>query len=573
MKLIFRYIGRHKRIFFLSAFFLTGEAAADLLQPTFMAKIVDNGVADADTGMIISYGLTMLAIALAGALCAVMRNIFAGMTSQAVGHELRCDMYDSVMALSTENIDALRPSSVITRMTNDVTQVQDFVTSSMRMMVKAPIVCIGATLLIILQSPRQTPVIAGVLAVGALLIFLNIRIGYPRFGILQKTQDALNKVSREFLSSVRVVKAFNAEPGETEKFNTACADTARAATKAHRTAAVFVPLINLTVNFGTVLILVMAQSGDASQIGRLIASVNYMTQVAFALGMISNTLNIAARAAASSARINEVLEEKPTQRAAASPVVLSKDGSLEFRDVSFAYSGSARSALSHISFYVSPGETVGIIGATGSGKSTLVSLVLRLYDANGGQVLIDGTDVTRADSSSLHAAVAAVTQKTLLFTGTIRDNIAWGCPDAPFEAVEKASRAACADTFICASPDGYDTVLGQGGVNLSGGQKQRLTIARALIMKPKILILDDCTSALDAKIEKAVLDNIREYAKDTTVLTVSQRVSSVMRADRVLCIEDGVVCGFAPHGQLLRDCPAYREIYRSQIGGADDGCE
>lgn len=571
MKLILKYIRRHLGIFMLSTFFLTMEALADLLQPTFMSMIVDRGIRNASVRQILFYGVCMLFIALAGAGCAVMRNGFASRVSQTVGKELRRDMYHNVQLLSMENIDRLRPASIITRITNDVAQIQEFVNGIMRIMVKAPIICVGAIILILVQTPGQAPVIAGILLVVSVLIFGNMRVGYPRFGKVQERLDRLNGVTREFLSSVRVVKAFNAEDGEMEKFDGVSWELARANTSALRTMAVFSPFISLTVNFGVVLLLWISKSAQSAEIGRLMASVNYMTQVLFAVGMISNTLNTAVRAAASSARISEVLCEKPAQRMPAQPLIPEICGDIRFEGVSFSYAGAGKEALHDINVHIHPGETVGIIGSTGSGKTTFVNLVPRFYDATKGKLLIDGCDVTQIDTKCLRTAVAVVPQKALLFSGTIKENLRWGREEADDEELCRAAEVACADEFIIKSAQGYDTLLGQGGVNLSGGQKQRLSLARALVRNPKILILDDCTSALDAQTESDVLKGLGGMGGKMTVLLVSQRISTVMRTDRILCLDRGRVQGYGTHDELMDSCTVYREIYDSQIGGGYHG--
>lgn len=571
MKLMLRYIRRHLRLFFTAIFFLTIETMADLLQPTFMSYIVDDGVKNMDIRRIMSYGAVMLGIALTGALGAVMRNIYASRTSQLIGRELRSDLFRKVQTLSLENIDHLQPASIITRITNDVTQIQDFINGCMRIMVKAPITCVGAIVLVIVQTPKQIPMLVVLLLITFSLVIANMRLGYPRFGVMQRRLDQLNNVSREFLSSIRVVKAFRAEAEETEKFETASLRLADANTSALRVMAVFAPLINLTVNFGIVVLLWVSQNQSSAEIGRLMASVNYMTQILFAMGMISNILNTAVRAIASSERISEVLEEKPAQQSPACPASPDWKGEVVFDDVSFAYAGTGKDALSHISFSARPGETIGIIGPTGSGKSTLVNLVPRFYDATAGSIRIDGADVTELDEKALRQAVAVVPQKALLFSGTIRENLSWGRKDASEEELLTAARIACADSFIRRTEQGYDTLLGQGGVNLSGGQKQRLSLARALARAPKILILDDCTSALDAETEAAVLSGLRSHLSEVTVLLISQRVSTVRRASRILCLEDGVTRGFGTHEELMASCPAYQAIYYSQIGGNTNG--
>ena len=564
MKLMLSYIRRHIGKFLTALLFLSMETAADLLQPTYMSFIVDNGVKAKDTGKILEYGAIMLAIAAMGALGAVMRNIYATKTSQQIGKEMRLDIYKKIQTLSFENIDRLQPSSIITRITNDVTQIQMFINGTMRIMLKAPVTCLGALILIIWRTPGLIPMIVVILIISGFLIAGNMRLGYPRFHRMQKRLDRLNQVSREFLSAIRVVKAFRAEEEEEEKFRQAAEGLAAAGVSAMRVMAVFGPLINLTVNAGIVALLWISTIQPPAEIGRLMASINYMTQVLFALGMVSHILNSAVRALASSRRVEEVLQEEPAQ--------INHHGELEIRgnivfdNVSFTYAGSAAPALENISFQAHAGEAIGIIGPTGSGKSTLVNLVPRFYDATSGRILIDGMDIRLIDMNILRKQIAVAPQKALLFTGTIADNLRWGDEEAAMEDIQRAAEIACAAEFIAETEYGYDTLLGQEGVNLSGGQKQRLSIARALLRKPKILILDDCTSALDATTEARVLQGLQREMTDMTVLLISQRISTVMKADRILCLEDGKVQGFGTHEELLAGCSAYQAIYNSQIG-------
>lgn len=571
MKLVLTYIKKHLGIFLLSIFFLAMEAMADLLQPTFMSMIVDQGIKNANINQIFLFGIIMLGIAMTGAVCAVIRNRFASRVSQTIGKELRRDMYHNVQELSMENIDRLRPASIITRITNDVAQIQEFINGIMRIMVKAPITCIGAIFLIMIQTPKQAPIIAVIILIVSFLVLGNMRIGYPRFGVVQRRLDRLNGVAREFLSSIRVVKAFHAEEEETEKFEKVSLELAYANTAALRTMAIFSPLINLTVNFGIVLLLWISGKEQSTEIGRLMASVNYMTQILFAVTMISNTLNTAVRAAASSERVKEVLEERSTQKMPKEPLTPNITGDICFEQVCFSYAGAKNESLHKINLQIYAGETVGIIGSTGSGKTTLVNLIPRFYDATEGKIWISGCDVTQIDIKWLRSAIAVVPQKALLFSGTIRENLRWGRADAKEEELKAAAQIACADEFIEQSRQGYDTLLGQGGVNLSGGQKQRLSLARALVRKPQILILDDCTSALDAQTEFMVLKGLREKTNQTTVLLVSQRISTVMRTDHILCMDNGSIMGYGTHEELMASCKTYQEIYHSQIGGGYHG--
>ena len=583
MRLMLCYIRKHLGMFLVAVVFLAIETFADLLQPTFMSYIVDRGVKGEDVGLIWRYGLIMLGITAMGAVGAVVRNTYASRTSQLIGKEIRLAIYEKVQTLSYENIDRLQPASIITRITNDVTQMQNFINGIMRIMLKSPVTCVGAVALIIFQMPRLLPLMLVILVCAGLLIYGNMKLGYPRFDRMQRKLDGLNHTSREFLSAIRVVKAFRAEEQEQEKFQEASLQLAEAGISSMRVMAVFGPLINLTVNGGIVGMLWLSGREMAGEIGQLMACVNYMTQVLFALGMVSNILNSAVRAVASSARVQEILDETPAQAEVSARKELSSraeapfsdDGkrrepggsvSIAFRQVSFAYAGTSRPAVQEADFTVREGETVGIIGPTGSGKTTLVNLVPRFYDATRGQVLVEGRDVTLTPTEQLRGYIAVVPQKALLFSGTILENLRWGDKEATPEEVRRAAEAACAEEFVSKLPEGYDTLLGQGGVNLSGGQKQRLSIARALLKKPRVLILDDCTSALDATTEARVLAGIRRESAGMTVLLVSQRIATVMKADHILCMEDGRVCGFGSHQDLMTDCEPYRAIYDSQIG-------
>ncbi len=567
MALIFSYIKKHIVSFILAIAFLVVEAVTDIFQPALMSDIVDEGVTRSDTAAITHYGIIMLIIAGIGAAAAVIRNICSTKHSQAVAKDLRNDIYKKTQTLSLENIDRLTTASIITRITNDVTQVQDFVTGFTRIIFKAPITTISAIVMIVTRTPWLVPTMLIVIAISVFLMFINIRIGYPKFAKMQQKIDKLNHVAGEYLSGVRVVKAFNASASEEKRFDSAADQLRMAGLSAMRTMAVFGPLINLTVNISIVVLLWLAHAEGGDHIGRVMASINYMTQILFSLSIISNIFNRAIRALASSERIKEVLDEQPAQKISENALKSGIKGRIVFENVSFAYPGSEKDALSNISFTCEPGETIGIIGPTGSGKSTLTYLIPRFYDASSGRIMIDDRDVTLYDTEHLRANVAAAPQKALLFTGTIIDNLHWGSPDADDDQIQKVLDISDSRSIIESCDGGLECLIGQGGVNLSGGQKQRLSLARALLKRPKILILDDCTSALDATTEARVLAALREFAAGITVLLISQRISTVRKADKILCIDNGVVQGFGTHRELLEGCPEYRAIYDSQIGG------
>lgn len=582
MGLIFRYMRRHWAMALTAVSFLSIETVADLLQPTLMSMVVDDGVANRDLNRVLMWGAMMLAVAAVGALGAVTRNIFASRAAHLIGRDIRSDAYRTVMSLSCDQVDRLQPGAIITRITNDVVQIQNFAQGLMRIMLKAPITCVGAIVLIVVQVPGQLPVVIMLLAVSGVLIWRNMAASFPRFLAVQRALDRLGTVSREFLRSVRVVKAFGMEREESGRFGASAGDFAQANIAAQRVNAVYGPLINLTVNLGIVALLWLSRATDPGRIGALMASMNYMTQVLFALGRVSMILNSAVRASASARRIQEIFDQPATSDAAAGtqtdpardsrPSGGPNDGhgdgtgsGLRFDHVTFAYANSPRPALTDVSLAVPEGGTLGIIGPTGSGKSTLVSLLPRFYAPQSGRILWNGRDIAGMDVERLRADIALVPQKPVLFTGSVRSNLLWGDPDAGDERLERACRESCADEFVRELPGGYGAPIGQGGVNLSGGQKQRLSLARALIRTPRMLILDDCTSALDAITERRVLDHVAAL-RGLTVLLISQRIATVRRCDRIAVMHGGRIAAVGTHAELMATCPQYQAIYASQVG-------
>lgn len=623
-----KYMSKYGLLFSLSLALVALEGVCDLLLPTLMSHMIDRGVLSRDLDIVARYGLWMLAITAAGAFSALGRNVVSSRVSQRFGADLRGDLFRRIQYLSLRDADRYDRASLVTRLTNDVTQVQNFANGMMRIFAKAPLLCIGGLIMAVRLNPGLSLVLVVVVPLVIGLIALNMRVGFPLFLRVQAALDRLNGAMREYLSGVRSVKAFNRFGFEAEKFEAINGEYQERSVTTLRAMSGFGPAITLVVNLGVVVIVwiggIRVNDGDM-QVGNIIAFVNYMTQILFSLMTISWVFNMFIRARASSGRIAEVLalpegESSPGRRHALNPeeghpldepaasatapdtapasatatapdpdpvigaasAVPASVGiadatpitdatgmalGISFERVSFAYEGAeGERALRDVTLECRPGETLAIVGSTGAGKSTFVSLVPRLYDQTEGVVRIGGVDHRLLDIASLREKVAIVPQRTMLFSGTIADNLRWGNEAATQEELEAAAKAASAHDFIMAQPEGYEAVLGQGGVNLSGGQKQRLSIARALVRRPRILILDDCTSALDAVTEGKVKTALKTYGAKLTCLLIAQRISSVADADRIVVLDDGELVGLGTHEELLRGCAVYRDICRSQFG-------
>jgi ATP-binding cassette subfamily B multidrug efflux pump len=568
-----KYVKKYGLLFIVSVLLVSIEALGDLLQPTMMSHIVDEGVANKQMDTVLRFGGWMLLITLGGALAASGRNIVSSIVSQRFGAELRQDLFEKIQGLSFESVDRYDRASLVTRLTNDVTQVQNFVNGMMRIFVKAPMLCIGGFVMAFRLNPYLSIVLMIVIPIVGLMIVLNMKVGLPLFLKVQNALDRLNGVMREYLSGVRVVKAFNRFDLEVGKFNDINKQYESRAISAQRVMAVFSPGVTLTMNIGIVAVIwlggIRVNSGH-TQVGHIIAFVNYMTQILFSLTTMTMIFNMFVRAKASTGRIVEVLAEVNTMENHSTPMPMQSmqgKGAIEFDNVSFSYEGpDGEPVLKSISFICQPGETLAIIGSTGSGKSTLVNLIPRFYDVTEGSVKINGVNIRDLDTHELREKIGIVPQKSILFTGPVIDNLRIGKQDASVDEVVEAAKMASAHSFISELPEQYDTLIGQGGVNFSGGQKQRISIARALIRKPEILILDDCTSALDSATEASIKRAINEYAKDVTCLLIAQRISSVKDANTILVMDDGEIVGMGSHDSLLQTCHVYQEIYRSQIG-------
>jgi len=596
------YVRRHGAWFMASILFLTLEAAVDLMQPALLARIVDEGVAAFDLRHVLNLGGIMLLLTGAGALAATARNVISSRVSQRFGMELRADMYRRIQSMPLARLDRFDRASLVTRITNDVTQVQNFVNGLMRIFVKAPLLCVGSLIMAASLNLYLASVLAAVVPVVGLLLALNMKFGFPLFQRVQRAMDRVNGAMREYLAGVRVVKAFNRFSYEAEKFDRANAELQQASTRALQTMALFNPAVMLVVNLGLVAVLWIGGWGVRTgrvQVGETMAFLSYMTQILFSLMMIFMVFAMFVRARTSALRIGEVFAagdgaemlagvtgptvapEPAGPAVAAGPAggtaakseagtQAAAGGRIDFERVTFRYPSDEGNdglpALREVTFTCLPGETVGIIGPTGSGKSTLVSLLLRLYDVTSGAVKVDGADVRSMDPRILRASIACVTQDASLFTGTIADNIRMGKEDATMEEIAEAARLAQARDFIEAFPEKYETRLGQRGVNLSGGQKQRIALARALVRRPRILVLDDAMSALDAVTESRVREALKSLGQGVTRILIAQKIATVMDADKIIVLDHGEVAGIGAHEVLLRSCPLYREICETQLG-------
>ncbi|MCL2775129.1 MAG: ABC transporter ATP-binding protein/permease [Oscillospiraceae bacterium] len=576
MSYLKKYWKKYKWLFILSVACVACEAVCDLLQPKFMSNLVDNGAVKGDLNYVIHMALIMLAITGAGAVFALTRNISASVASQSFGADLRNDMFAKIQSLSVENMDRFEGGSLITRMTNDVIQLQNFVNGMMRIFFKAPIMCIGAIVMAATLNWRTMPIIIPVIILVGFVIAMSMRLTYPRFAKVQQALDHLNTTMREYLAGIRLVKAFRRFKEEEQRFSNANNTLADNTVRANKILAVFSPLMNLCVNLSIALIIFIGSywvDMKDMEVGQIMAFITYMTQILNSLGMISNVLNTFVRVKTSNERICAVFDAQTyTDRDTADTarrVSTEKNPAshIVFDNVGFEYKGSTgQAALSGLSFSVERGKTLGVIGPTGSGKSTLAALLMHFYGATQGQIRISGESIDEMPESVLRSQAAIVPQTASLFTGTIKENILWGREDASDSEVEEAASAAEAHSFISAMTEGYNTLIGQSGVNLSGGQKQRVSIARALIRRPEILTLDDCTSALDVMTEARVKRAIRHFSENMTCILITQRINTAMTCDKILVLDSGNQAGFGTHDELMETCPIYHDIYISQIG-------
>ena len=568
-----KYLAPYWFVALMSPISMFVEVGVDLLQPTLMARIVDEGVLKGDMAAILSTGILMLVLSIFGGLGGLAAAGFASAASQNYGADMRNDMYRKVMSLSFSQHDRFSTGSLVTRMTNDVTQLQDFTAQALRMFFRSPLLFIGSIIMALRLNPKFGLVILAILPLEALVVWLMVSKTSPLFEIVQKRLDKLNAVIQENVIAARVVKVFVREDREVRRFNESNDSLTDMTLKVQRTMACIMPLMTILMNAAVIAVIWIGGlevNRGAIKVGEVMAVINYLTQVMMGMMMFSMLFNSIARARASAVRVREVLSADPEIVAPGgdSPAVTA--GAVSFRKVSFSYKGQEGDAvLQDIDLDIRPGETVGIMGATGTGKTSFINLIPRFYDATEGCVLVDGVDVREYDPAVLRRDISVVLQKSELFSGTVADNIRWGNDAATQEEVEAAARIAQAHDFISALPEGYDTVIGQKGSSVSGGQKQRIAIARGVLKKPRILILDDASSALDLATEGKLRRAIRENMTDMTVIIIAARVASVREADRIIVLDNGCVVGFDRHEKLLESCPVYRDIYDSQMRGGE----
>lgn len=563
------YLSPFKKEIAAAALLIALDVLAEVTQPRLMAKIVSEGIEGGSMPSILKTGGLMLLLAVLSVLCGIGNARNSAKAGVGFATALRGGLFAKVQTFSFANIDHFSTASLSTRLTNDVTLLQNTSVMSLRILVRAPLMLGGALIMAITYNARLAMILAVAMPILIISLAVILSIAGKRFDRMQKSVDGLNATVQESLINVRVVKSFVREDHEREKFSAANSNLMNASLSAMNLIITNMPLMMLLMNACIVAVVWLGGNqviNGEIDVAAVSAFITYITQVLISLMMLSMMFVMLSRATASYRRINEVLQYEsgdisPENGLSAEGI----RGDVEFRSVSFKYNREQdEDVLKDISFSASAGEVVAIIGGTGSGKSSLVQLISRLYDVTGGQVLVDGVDVREYDLESLRGAVGMVLQKNTLFSGTIRDNLRWGDPDATDAEIEAAAAAAQADDFIKSFPDGYDTWVEQGGVNLSGGQKQRLCIARAILKKPPILILDDSTSAVDTATEKRIRASFDRELRDTTTFIIAQRITSVMDADKILVIDNGEICACGTHSELMESSEEYREIYYSQ---------
>ena len=573
LRCLFRYLGPYRRDLFIGGLLVLIETVFELVIPVFMADLIDVGVANGDVSYIIYKGVQMAVCAGLALITGLLYARFAARAAYGWGARVREAEFEKIQDYAFSNLDRFETSSLVTRMTTDVTVLQNAVNGGLRPLVRSPVMLAMGLGLSFRMNPRLALVFVVCAPVLAVILFAVVGKVAPMYSRLQKAMDGLNNVVQENLTAIRAVKAFVRGEYEEEKFRDVNGELLSTSERTFHFAVLNLPAFQLVMYTSIVLIFWFGGRmilGGELLVGELTGFLSYVLQVMNSLMMISNVFLLLTRSLASAHRIVEVLDETPALTSPAEPVTEVADGSVDFDGVSFKYHEKARQyALADVELHIKSGQTVGILGGTGSAKTTLVQLIPRLYDATEGAVKVGGVDVRDYDLTVLRDAVSIVLQKNELFSGTVRENLQWGAPEAGDEEIWAACRAACADEFLERMPKGLDTDLGQGGVNVSGGQKQRLCIARALLKKPKILIFDDSTSAVDTATEGKIRTALAELTGVTKII-IAQRITSVMNTDLIVILEDGKIHATGTHDQLLASDPIYQEIYASQMKGGEE---
>ena len=570
MKRYKKYMTPYLSAFIIGPLLMLTEVFGEIMLPKLMSLIINNGVAERDIHYIITVGAIMVLTTSVMAVGGIGGAYFSAKASICFTSDLREDLFAKVQEFSFKNIDTYSTGSLVTRLTNDIQQIQNVIMMGLRLMLRAPGMFVGALIMAFIMNARLAVVILVVIPLLSLAIALILRTAFPRFTRMQEKLDRLNSGIQEALTNVRVIKSFVREDFEEDKFREMNQDLKESSLNAMKIVIATMPVMMLAMNITTLAVVWYGGNiiiaGDMP-VGNLTAFTTYIVQILMSLMMLSMVFLQSSRAMASLKRVNEVMDTRIDLKDdhASHKELKVTEGRVEFRHVDFSYSGSEDElVLEDICFTARPGQTVGIIGSTGSGKTSLVQMIPRLYDVTKGQVLVDGVDVREYSLRNLRQGVGMVLQKNVLFSGTIEENLRWGKEDATEEEIREMAASAQADGFVTSFTNGYDTDMGQGGVNVSGGQKQRLCIARALLKRPRILILDDSTSAVDTATEAKIRECFRTTLKDTTKIIIAQRIGSVEEADLILVLDDGRIIGQGTHEELLKGCGAYQEIYYSQ---------
>jgi ATP-binding cassette subfamily B protein len=572
IRIILQFLKKHLTLTLLAPLCVIIEVTAELVQPKIMSEIVNRGVIGGETDIITALGLKMLIITLVGVCAGVFSIYAAGQVSYAFGADMRTKMFSRIQKFSFSNIDRLQTGSLITRITSDVTQVQNVIQASMRLLFRAPFMFIGAIVMVFMLDLKMAYILIIILPILLFTIIYILKKTFPLFTIVQQKMDKFNTVVQELLSGIRVVKAYVREQGERERFEASNEDYIASSLKVSKLIIIMMPAMSFIMNLGVVGVLWFGEYEVADgrlNVGDIMACTNYMTQILMSLMMAQRVIMSITQAEASMVRINEVLETECELDLQATGVNVPEEGDLEFNNVSFRYEGSNKDQLSNISFNIKKGETLAILGSTGSGKSTLVNLIPRFYDVTEGSIKIGGKDIREIDRKSLQDSVGIVMQNTVLFSGSIADNMRMGKEDATEEEMIDALKKADIADFVLSLPDGLNHKIEQDATNISGGQRQRISIARTLISEPDILILDDSLSAVDLITESKIRKALNKLKM--TKIIIAQRISSIKDANKILMIEDGKMLCYGSHDELYKTSAEYKEVYDSQVQSAEEG--